>query len=130
MEDFIFEEIKKHIGDVLDTYSISSTHVIQSVESINPYKIIQISPSKFLYSIIYKNDEFKSYIIQIINYLDIQFNDSVILIIFSFSHIITEDESYLSLLPDEILQETLLNLDYDDIKRLCATSTEYMKVCE
>ena len=60
MNDFILEDIKKYINNVLDTYSISSIHVIQSVESINPYKIIQISPSKFLYSIIYKNELYNS----------------------------------------------------------------------
>ena len=141
MENFILEDIKKYINNVLDTYSISSTHVIQSVVTINPYKIIQISPSSFLYNIINENQDFKSYIIQIINsvlidydvsvnYLGIQFNDSVILIIFSFTHIITEDVSYLSLLPEEILQETLLNLEYDNIKRLCATSTNYIKICK
>ena len=60
MNDFILKDIKKYIHDVIDTYSISSTHVIQFVESINPYKIIQISPSKFLYSIIYKNELYNS----------------------------------------------------------------------
>ena len=40
MNNFIVEDIKKYINDVLDTYSISSTHVIQHRNT--PTKILNI----------------------------------------------------------------------------------------
>ena len=135
---------------MLNTYGILQQHIINSIDSTNTYKIIQISPSVFLHGIIHENNNmFKSYITYIINsilitynltvnYLDTQFNDSVIWIIFSYTNIVSspqlvedhETESYLSLLPPEILQESLLNLDYDNIKRLCSTNKEYMDICK
>ena len=67
-----------------------------------------------------------------IDHLNIQFKDSVIWIIYSYTHSINqyEEESYLSRLPQEILQIVLLKSNYDEIKRLCAISTELMKVCK
>ena len=140
----IFDEIKNYIGDVLDTYSISFEHVIQLIDSTDKYTIIQISPSKFLYDNAFNTEnnklEFNSYIGQIINSvlikynltvdnLDIQFNDSFIWIVYSLQNIY-EVELFLSLLPEEILQETFLDSHYDDIKRLCATSKEFALLCK
>ena len=117
-------------------------HIIQKVESTDMYKIIQISSSKLLYNIAFEEEsskrDFKLYIIQIINSIlinydlstynvDIQFNDYVIWIVYSYDIL---NESHISKLPIEIIQKTLLNLKYDDIKRICQTSTDFALVCK
>ncbi len=96
MENLVFVEIKKYIGDVLDAYGISHEHIIQPADSTKPYKIIQISPSNYLSDVINRDiDTFKTYIIQIINsvlpeytidYLDIQLNNTVIWVIYSYTN--------------------------------------------
>ena len=158
MENLIFDEISKYIELILDTYQIRQQHIIDIIESKNTDVIIQITPSIFLIEIIgdtdnektisdtsgKANEDFESNMITILNHilndynlyldnLDIQFNESAIQIVYSYTSSLSdvpqnESESHLSLQPLESVMYELLDSNYKDLKKLYSKLDNFMYI--